>query len=158
MYKFIIDGLYYRETMETTRVLGRALFMTNLNVKDIVVGCRGYINADKEELVTPFVREPDYILALDSLIPTNVSKNTVIVLNTTKRPKSKRKDCSMIDASGISLEKIGRSEPGMFVIGCLAGLLTAISLKNIKKSVEIETENDKHYEAVQEGYKVAKKW
>jgi pyruvate ferredoxin oxidoreductase gamma subunit len=129
--------------------------------------------SEKEIRLHGDVERPDMVVVMDaSLLPSvdvsdGIEEGGFLLINTSKSkneimPFIKNKKCkvSLIDASGISKEILGKNLPNTVMAGAIAKLYPSISFKEVKKQLQGKFDAkltkemiEKNLEALERGYK-----
>ncbi len=123
--------------------------------------------SDKPIRVHYGIKEPDFVIVLDETLAEELDildgivEDGTVIINSKKIPnelKDKRKDVKFycIDATGISVEELGRNMPNTPMLGAFAGVFD-IKLKTMEKVFREEFSNKLTKDVLQKNIKVMRR-
>ena len=150
---------------KSAQILGRAAYLEGFYTQDFAIygaertgaPLTSFVRINKERINTRgYIFEPDFIVVLDDSLELDkcvkgMKGSTHVIVNTGK--EIRRKNFHTIDATSIVLKHLKRPITNIAMLGALAKVSGAVSMKNLEKAVR--TEMAKHMEIVENNVKAA---
>jgi pyruvate ferredoxin oxidoreductase gamma subunit len=173
MFVFRIDGRVGQGVYSAARILGRAGFLSGFKVQDFIIGdankrglhVTGFVKLDKGPILSRQLEMSDFLIVMDKTLDiNNIIKNakdgSVVILNSNDKIKLaslKKRGIKNyhVDATAIALGRIKKAYPNTAMLGALIKSFSKLSLKSMKKAVEIELDSmqEENKALVEEGYR-----
>jgi 2-oxoacid:acceptor oxidoreductase gamma subunit (pyruvate/2-ketoisovalerate family) len=161
LYEIRIHGRGGEGVRVAARVLGRAGFLSGLNIQDFAMygaerrgaPVASFCRLSSGSILTRgYIFNPDAVIVLDHTLDSGVclkglKENGKLVVNSEK-PLTKFPKAVFVDATKVALEIIGRPIPNIAVLGAFIRAAGIISLEKLKEAVREEMA-DSHPEAIE---------
>ncbi len=174
MHVFRLHGRGGQGIDAARRVLGRASFLSGLYVQDFTLHplewrtqpTAAYVKVSKDAITSRDAPQPDYVLILDNTLAgsalAGVKDTTIAIFNRTEKlPQSikKRVKSYYLPATDIALTHLKAAYPNTAMLGALCKVFSKISLRSIKRAVEIELKEmlPENAAAIDEGFRTVKR-
>jgi len=173
MHVFRLHGYGGQGIDIARKILGRAAFLSGLNVQDFTLHPTewrtqptvAYVKASKDTITSRDLPAPDFLLVFDTELAASAiadaKDETVAIFNCGKLTQAVKKKVKSyhLPATDVALANLKSTCPNTAMLGALCKIFNKFTLRSIKRAAEIELKEmqAENAAAIEEGFRSVKR-